>query len=220
MSALPPSDPFPAADFDDWAATYDESVAAGAGFPFDGYAQVLQGILEQAAPRPGANVLDLGIGTGNLAALFVARGCAVWGLDFSPEMVTLARRKLPQATLAVADIRAEWPPAFQRRFDAVVSAYTFHHFVLEEKVALAKHLVTERLVPGGRLVIGDIAFENAAAEDAQRHALGDEWEQEYYWLADDALAALADAGLAVGYTQVSSCAGIFIIQARTASEAS
>ena len=32
--------------------------------------------------RPSLRVLELGIGTGNLAERFVAAGCQVWGLDF------------------------------------------------------------------------------------------------------------------------------------------
>ena len=41
---------------------------------------------------------------------------------------------------------------------------------------------------------------------------GDEWEEEYYWLADESTAAFAEIGLRVEYIQVSSCAGIFTLQ--------
>jgi len=201
---------FPSSEFDGWAASYDASTGA-TGFPFDGYTRLLQTIVDLAAPQPGQAVLALGTGTGNLARLFAERGCAIWGLDFSANMLALARQKLPQAALGQVDLRLEWPPAFHRRFDCIISAYTFHHFLLEEKVRLVQRLLDEHLAPGGRLLIGDIAFRDAADEDALRRALGPEWEQEYYWLADEALAAFSAAGIPARFLQISSCAGIFAV---------
>lgn len=203
---------FPPSDFDEWAVTYDRSTAGDTGFPFDGYSRVLKLIVDLAGAAPGADVLDLGIGTGNLALFFDAQGCGIWGIDFSPQMLALAKEKLPGAELACLDLRAPWPPSFEHRFHHIVSAYTFHHFPLDEKVLLIRRLQENVLRPGGNIVIGDIAFQDAAAEERLRRQLGEEWEQEFYWLADDALAALTAAGINAAYTQVSSCAGIFAIK--------
>jgi cyclopropane fatty-acyl-phospholipid synthase-like methyltransferase len=202
-------DPFPPEEFDAWAASYDRSIHSNSGFPFEGYSDVLQKIVNMAEVQPGSSVLDLGIGTGNLALLFANQGCEVWGLDFSAKMLELAQAKLPTATLGQVDIRTEWPLAFQRRFNCIVSAYTFHHFPPEEKVRLVQHLLTDHLAPGGRLVIGDIAFRNAAEEDAMRRKLGPEWEPEYYWLADEAILSFDQAGILARFTKISACAGIF-----------
>lgn len=199
-------------EFDTWAGSYDEDVT-GSGFPFDGYQHVLQTVAQRANIAPGDAVLDLGAGTGNLARLLAEQGGVLWCLDFSAEMLARARQKLPPTTaFAQADLRGAWPPEFRRRYQAIVSAYTFHHFPLEEKVELIAHLLEDYLVPGGRLVIGDIAFPDAAAQDALAREVGPEWEQEYYWLADRAMLAFTAAGWQAGYTQVSRCAGVFVIQ--------
>ena len=65
-------DPFPAEEFDIWAATYDQSVIASQGFPFTGYADVLKKVVEVTQPQSGMSILDLGTGTGNLAIRFEA----------------------------------------------------------------------------------------------------------------------------------------------------
>lgn len=200
---------YPPSEFDEWAYDYDQSVAHNTGFPFNGYAEVLQSIVDLCSPRPNASVLDLGIGTGNLALHFSQRGCRIWGLDFSTEMLRLARLKLPDAALAQADFRAAWPPDFQRRYDNIVSAYTFHHFTLEEKVFLLQRLFRDNLPPDGKLVIGDIAFNSASEQDQLRQTLGSEWDQEQYWLADETAQALARVGIQAVFHRVSDCAGVF-----------
>jgi putative AdoMet-dependent methyltransferase len=205
------SEPFPPTEFDQWAASYDENVKSESGFPFDGYSRVLQTVLELAAPMPGNNILDLGTGTGSLAALFSGRDCTLWGLDFSAEMLARARVKLPHALLAQVDLREVWPVAFQRRYDCIVSAYAFHHFPLDEKVSLILRLIHRHLAPGGRIVIGDIAFHDSAEENALRKTLGAGWEQEYYWHADATIAALTAVDIESTFTKISSCAGIFQI---------
>lgn len=203
---------FPPSVFDEWAPEYDLGVAIDRRFPFDGYTTVLRTIVQLASPEPGDTVLDLGIGSGNLALLFAERGCVIWGVDFSVKMLKQARKKLPNASLAVRDLREELPAHFPQRFNHIVSAYTFHHFPLDEKVQLVQKMMKEHLKPNGGMVIGDIAFCNAAAEDAFRRKAGDEWEQEYYWLVDETQTALSKAGFSAVYSQVSSCAGVLKIK--------
>jgi len=57
--------------FDAWAAQYDTAVAtAGDDFPFAGYDEVLTTAVRTAGARPSLRVLELSIGTGNLAERF------------------------------------------------------------------------------------------------------------------------------------------------------
>ena len=104
--------------FDRWADWYDESVRRG-DFPLTGYDDVLDRILADSQVETGMTVLDLGIGTGNLAARFAERGCWVWGLDFAPAMIARAQIKVPTATLAQAGLDEPWPAELDRRFHRV-----------------------------------------------------------------------------------------------------
>jgi putative AdoMet-dependent methyltransferase len=205
------SDPFSPGEFDPWAESYDHDTAAQNKFPFDGYEQVLDTVVDLAAAENGMSVLDLGTGTGNLALRFAERGCELWCSDFSEAMLVKAREKLSQAHFVLHDLRADLPPELERSFDRIVSAYVFHHFGLEQKVGLCLKLVTRHLLPGGKLVIADLSFKNQKEMDAFARSVGDLWEAEPYWLAEEALSALDDAGLKVKYVQVSGCAGVYCI---------
>jgi putative AdoMet-dependent methyltransferase len=158
-------------------------------------------------------VLDLGVGTGNLTARFVAQGCRLWGLDFSSEMLVRARQKLPEAVLVQADLLRGWPAELDRRFDRIVSAYLFHEFEMQTKVDVLHRLVQEHLAEQGCVVVGDISFPSMEARTEAQVRLAGYWDdEEYYWAADEAAEALAGAGLAVAYEQVSFCAGIYTIE--------
>ena len=92
--------------FDEWAAGYDASVrhSHDAGeYPFAGYDAVLSLIEARVNSRPGADVLDLGFGTGMLTARLYAAGHPVAGVDFSQNMLDAARTKMPCAELYLYD---------------------------------------------------------------------------------------------------------------------
>ena len=202
--------------FDAWAATYDATLKDTAGFPFEGYDRVLSEVVRRAGVGGGTvnktKVLDVGIGTGALAARLVALGCRVLGMDLSEEMLARARQNVPEAQFSQLDLLGDWGDLETRRFDAVVSAYVLHEFDLETKLELLTRL-TRLLELGGKIVIGDISFETVGARDAARQQWREVWdESEHYWVAEDAAPALRSVGLSVHYHQLSFCAGVYVLQ--------
>lgn len=83
--------------FDSWAERYDDDLRDTTGFPFEGYERVLSGVVGGAEVGAGAEVLDVGTGTGALAVRFAGLGCAVTGVDFSEQMLMQARQNVPGA---------------------------------------------------------------------------------------------------------------------------
>jgi putative AdoMet-dependent methyltransferase len=199
--------------FDEWADSYDREVELSAGFPFEGYAQVLEEIVRLSAASSGMRVLDVGTGTGNLGLKFANLDCKIWGSDFSEAMLERARAKLPGVLLLAWDLRQGWPPGLQLTFERIVSAYVFHHFPLSEKVKLLNELCNH-LAPGGRIVIGDISFQDEEHKAQVRTRFAETWDEEEYWIAEQALPAISRSGLEASYLQVSSCAGIYSIRPR------
>ena len=199
--------------FDTWAEHYDHFTQTHDGFPFDGYEQVLDDVIKSAAVKPRMTILDLGIGTGNLAARFAELDCDVWGLDFSSRMLEKVKKKLPNVTLVQADLLGDWSAVLDGRFDRIVSSYVLHEFPLPTKVRLLQKLANNHLVEGGRIVIGDIAFPTRRVWEQARQHWADSWdEDEFYWDADEAFEACEKSGLQANYRQVSTCAGVFIIE--------
>jgi SAM-dependent methyltransferase len=97
------------------------------------------------AATPGADVLDVGCGTGISARQFQAAGCKVLGVDVDERMAEFARGR--ELEVEVAAFEA-WDPA-GRTFDAVVAGQTWHWV---DPVAGAAH-AARALRTGGRLAL-------------------------------------------------------------------
>lgn len=206
-----PEDPSPEARFnalfDAWAATYD-AVVSGAD---DEYAEVFAGydrILERVAGEidrpPGALVVEIGVGTGNLTQKLLARGYRVIGVEPSQAMRREARRKVPEADVREGSfLHLPLDEAGGEAYvDAFVSTYAFHHLTDAEK-EMALRRMAARLAPEGRIVFADTVFADEAArqaviEEARRrgfHQLLRDLEQEFYPLLSDLEDILARVGL-------------------------
>ena len=189
--------------FNRWAQNYDPASMPGT-FPFSGYDAVLDGIASLCNPQPNQLVLDLGIGTGNLAQRFHQKSCTVYGVDFSSEMLQKIGF-LPDSQLIQADLLNPLPDNLPT-FDHIISAYVLHEFPQAQKIAILTRMA-DRLKPTGKLIIGDIAFPTQADHDQ----IDGKDPDEYYWITATDIPALETAGFAVQYQQISVCAGIFQI---------
>lgn len=88
-------------------------------------AEAIGPLLDEVKVREGDRVLDVGTGTGLVAAAAVERGAEVVGIDFSEAMVAEARRL--HRDIQFKQASADSLPSADGSFDAVVGNFVLHH---------------------------------------------------------------------------------------------
>ncbi|MTI71348.1 MAG: methyltransferase domain-containing protein [Firmicutes bacterium] len=172
-------------DFDTWSKTYDETVKNDPSSLkiYENYEKILNNTFKTATKdkTKDIKILDIGVGTGNLSKLFLERGYDILGLDQSREMLNVAKNKFPNLKLRPGDFLKI--PFENNSFDIIVSTYAFHHLNNEEKKVAIKEMINV-LNKNGRIVIGDLMFEDDKEKEKIMKSLSKEEiyeiEDEYY----------------------------------------
>ena len=120
-----------------------------------------QALLDAAYVGSGSRVLDLACGPGFTTAAAAARGAHALGIDVTPQMISVAKRRFPEVPFLVADMMH--PPAGP--WDAIISRFAVHH-ALPGWAAAAFRVTAE----GGLLAIAELPpAANAVAQDGKQH---------------------------------------------------
>ena len=127
---------------------------------------------------PGAQVLDLCCGTGQLAHWLSECGYLVTGLDGSEAMLHFARQNAPAASFVLADARAfTLPPGYR----AVVSTFdSLNHILAVDELTAAFRNAKAALAPGG-ILLCDLNIRNGFLE---------RWKGNYCLVEDDHVCAV------------------------------
>ncbi|WP_026690439.1 class I SAM-dependent methyltransferase [Alteribacter aurantiacus] len=201
--------------FDLWATAYDQDVIVSEEkdeYPFAGYQKNINGIYSEVMKQEKADVLDIGFGTGVLTTSLYEAGHRITGIDFSSEMITIARKKMPGAKLIEWDFAKGLPSIVKEEtYNAVVSTYALHHLSDEGKVRMIEELLP-LLKVGGKIFIGDVAFETREQLHACREPNLHHWDSdEFYFVADELEEALRGT-CKVTFHKHSHCGGVFVIE--------
>ncbi|MFD7918352.1 class I SAM-dependent methyltransferase [Streptomyces sp. NPDC059740] len=111
-------------------------------------AHTVHHLLDAAGVGPGVRLLDVGTGTGTVAATACARGAVVSAVDAEPSMVAAASRRAPQADVRLACVPDL--PFTDAAFDAVTGNFVLNH-VGRPRAGLAELARVVR--PGGRVAL-------------------------------------------------------------------
>jgi ubiquinone/menaquinone biosynthesis C-methylase UbiE len=111
-------------------------------------------VAEYLASREPGVALDAACGTGRFAEFLASRGHRVIGVDSSPDMLALARQRVPEAKFHIAGL--DRLPLPDDSVDVIVCALALEHVARLDPV-LAEFARVLR--PGGDLVISDVHHE-------------------------------------------------------------
>jgi len=116
----------------------------------------------------GPRVLELGFGPGHLQSALTLRGMPAFGVDASPQMAGLARRRLQRAnhSYRLANAYAQQLPFPDESFDQIVATFPSEFILVDDTFSEAFRVLT----PSGTLVVlpnawitGKKLFEKTAA---------------------------------------------------------
>ena len=197
--------------FNLWADGYDKSVGVSDEdntYPFAGYKKILGSIYKTIMEKPNAIVLDIGFGTATLATKLYENGDVIFGQDFSSRMIELASEKMPGAHLYQGDFtQGLVEPLKQQSYDFIVATYSIHHLTDDQKILFIRELL-ERLNDGGRILIGDVAFESRDELDECREKCGAQWDNdEIYCVANE----LRSEFPSLSFEKMTFCSGILML---------
>lgn len=172
-------------DFDGWAKSYDKSVKEDKGELkiYKNYEKILNEVYKISIKNINekSKVLEIGVGTGNLSKKFLEQRVNIIGIDQSREMLNIAKKKLPNLKLRLGEFLKI--PFENKSFDVIVSTYAFHHLNNEEKIVAISEMIRV-LKTKGKIIIGDLMFEN---QEEREKIIGNctkeqvmEIEDEYY----------------------------------------
>jgi ubiquinone/menaquinone biosynthesis C-methylase UbiE len=128
--------------FDGIAGRYE---VARPGYP----AHVVEFVTTTAGLGPGAAVLEVGCGTGQLTERLACSGFRLTAIDIGVSMIAAARRRLPGAEVSFQVTPFEDLDSVDAAFDLVISSAAFHW--IDPEVAFTKS--ARLLRPGGWLAL-------------------------------------------------------------------
>ncbi len=103
-------------------------------------------LLQEASPQPHEKVLEVGAGSGYMAALLAARAASVISLEIDPALARMARENLARAGVTNAEVRESDGAA------GLSAEGPFDVIVLSGSVAEVPKALLSQLKLGGRLV--------------------------------------------------------------------
>lgn len=196
--------------FDLWSNGYDMSVNLSEEsnqYPFAGYKNVLNTIYNIIHIKEIAAILDIGFGTGTLTKKLYDDRYSIYGIDFSQNMIEIAKTKMPSAKLFQYNFMEGLPRELDNiQFDYIISTYAIHHLEDKEKISFLADLMYH-LSNNGEILIGDVAFETKEMLEQCKIASGDSWDNEEAYIVFNELKRNFPEEK-ISFIPISYCAGI------------
>ena len=155
-------------------------------------------VVRAAHAGRSSRVLDVATGTGAQASAFAEVAREVVGVDLSPAMLSVARRKRHHPNLTLLRADATSLPFPEGDFDVSCVSFALHEMPVSIRETVIREMVRVT-VPGGTIVVVDYGLpRNAGASFLVRHAVA-LYERDHYaeFIGSDLRALLEKAGVSI-----------------------
>ena len=133
--------------YKDFASSYETRMQDDLGY--QGPERIMEGIRSVIGERSGLAVLDLGCGSGLSGTSLKSIASQMIGVDLSPEMLDLARKRAIYDRLEIGEI-TDWLEKTNEQFDLIASCDCLIYFGDLHRITAA---AASRLKPGGVLAL-------------------------------------------------------------------
>lgn len=150
----------------------------------------------------GATILDIGCGAGIKSKYIADQGFSVTGIDFSEEMIKIAKEQASSEKFLVRDIRQ--PLKLGELFDGVFAQAVLLHFPKREIVTILRN-ITEPLKSGGYLyaAVKKLCPNGKEEENLKEDNYGYAYERFFsYFTINELKNYIIQAGLRIVYENV------------------
>ncbi len=196
--------------FNNWASSYNESVRKSekeGSYPFAGYSDIKLEIFKEISRSNKQDVLDMGIGTGEITGPLYDLGYSITGVDFSSKMIELGQKRLPNAKVIQCSF-LDVTKYLDKKYDYIIFNYSIHHLEYDKQVDLLASLY-DYLNDNGVILIGDVSTMNDGEMEKLRNQYIRIWDdEEFYPICSKYISSEQLDGYKVKYNKYNNISGL------------
>lgn len=151
---------------------------------------------------PNASLLDIGCGAGEKSKYLLGKGYKVTGIDFSEEMLAIAREQVPTGKFIVGDIMQSLD--LHESFDGIFAQAVLLHIPKDAIIEVLKNIIAP-LTPGGYFYAAVKETRQGGPDEAilKENDYGYEYERFFsYFTVSELKGYLQDIGMEMVYDSV------------------
>jgi len=184
-------------------------------FPYADYHHLLDSIASYMSSHQHLDqikVLDLGVGTAELYTKVEPSRLDLDGVDFSRNMLEIARLKVPNGKFYEHDFLCGLPDEIRNeKYDFIVSTFVIQHLEEDQLIEFI-HYCLDKLSPFGKIILGDNIFLDEHEKKSAFEKAGDSWRNDLHFHVYNQIVSKIKEHLALSFMKITSSSGIIIIE--------
>lgn len=184
-------------------------------FPYADYHHLLDSLASYLVSHlhlDQIKVLDLGVGTAELYTKIEPARLTLDGLDFSKNMLEIAKLKVPNGTYYEHDFLQGLPEEIiHEKYDFIVCTFGIQHLELDELIEFI-HYYLDKLSPFGKIILGDVLFLDEHDKQLTYEKSIESWRDDLHFHVYNQIVSKIKEHLALSFMKITESSGMIIIE--------